>query len=49
MRPHDSRVTATADRMTSMRDGAFIDDETRLSDGPRRGHVRDVKWQVKRP
>jgi len=32
--------------MTSIRDGAFIDDETRLSGGPRRGHVRDVKRQL---
>ena len=31
---HDSRVTATADRLVSMRDGAFVD-ETRLSGGTR--------------
>jgi ABC-type lipoprotein export system ATPase subunit len=29
---HDTRIAATADRMITMRDGAFID-ETRLSDG----------------
>ena len=32
---HDSRIAATADRMISMRDGAFID-ETRLTGGVRR-------------
>jgi ABC-type lipoprotein export system ATPase subunit len=31
---HDSRIAATADRMISMRDGAFID-ETRLTGGTR--------------
>jgi ABC-type lipoprotein export system ATPase subunit len=31
---HDSRIAATADRMISMRDGAFID-ETRLTGGSR--------------
>jgi putative ABC transport system ATP-binding protein len=31
---HDSRIAATADRMISMRDGAFID-ETRLTEGTR--------------
>jgi len=31
---HDSRIAATADRMISMRDGAFID-ETRLTGGAR--------------
>jgi putative ABC transport system ATP-binding protein len=29
---HDARVAATADRIVSMRDGAFVD-ETRLADG----------------
>jgi ABC-type lipoprotein export system ATPase subunit len=29
---HDSRIAATADRMVSMRDGAFVD-ETRLTGG----------------
>jgi len=29
---HDSRIAATADRLISMRDGAFID-ETRLTGG----------------
>jgi putative ABC transport system ATP-binding protein len=29
---HDSRVAATADRLISMRDGAFVD-ETRLTGG----------------
>jgi putative ABC transport system ATP-binding protein len=29
---HDSRIAATADRMISMRDGAFID-ETQLTGG----------------
>jgi len=31
---HDSRVAATADRLISMRDGAFVD-ETRMSGGTR--------------
>jgi len=31
---HDSRIAATADRLISMRDGAFID-ETRLTGGSR--------------
>ena len=30
--PHDSRIAATADRLISMRDGAFVD-ETRLTGG----------------
>ena len=30
---HDARIAATADRMISMRDGAFVD-ETRLAAGP---------------
>ena len=30
---HDARIAATADRMISMRDGAFVD-ETRLTGGP---------------
>src|SRR5258707_2909127 len=30
---HDSRIAATADRLISMRDGAFVDD-TRLTAGP---------------
>jgi ABC-type lipoprotein export system ATPase subunit len=34
---HDERIAATADRMISMRDGAFID-ETRLAGGTR-GHL----------
>jgi putative ABC transport system ATP-binding protein len=29
---HDERIAATADRLISMRDGAFVD-ETRLSGG----------------
>ncbi len=29
---HDSRIAATADRLISMRDGAFVD-ETRLTGG----------------
>jgi putative ABC transport system ATP-binding protein len=33
---HDSRVAATADRLVSMRDGAFVD-ETRLTGGTPRG------------
>jgi putative ABC transport system ATP-binding protein len=37
---HDERVAATADRMVSMRDGAFID-ETRLTGGTR-GNLRDL-------
>jgi putative ABC transport system ATP-binding protein len=37
---HDSRIAATADRMISMRDGAFID-ETRLTDGTR-GNLADL-------
>jgi putative ABC transport system ATP-binding protein len=32
---HDSRVAATADRLISMRDGAFVD-ETRLTGGSAR-------------
>jgi putative ABC transport system ATP-binding protein len=32
---HDSRIAATADRLISMRDGAFVD-ETRLTGGTRR-------------
>jgi len=31
---HDSRVAATADRLISMRDGAFVD-ETRMAGGTR--------------
>ena len=34
---HDPRIAATADRMISMRDGAFVD-ETRLTGGTRTGH-----------
>jgi putative ABC transport system ATP-binding protein len=34
---HDSRIAATADRLISMRDGAFID-ETRLTGGAT-GHL----------
>jgi putative ABC transport system ATP-binding protein len=30
--PHDERIAATADRLISMRDGAFVD-ETRLTGG----------------
>jgi putative ABC transport system ATP-binding protein len=37
---HDSRIAATADRMISMRDGAFID-ETRLSGGTQ-GNLADL-------
>jgi len=37
---HDSRIAATADRMISMRDGAFID-ETRLTGGTR-GSLADL-------
>ena len=37
---HDSRIAATADRMISMRDGAFID-ETRLTGGTR-GTLADL-------
>jgi putative ABC transport system ATP-binding protein len=33
---HDSRIAATADRLISMRDGAFVD-ETRLTGGSARG------------
>ena len=33
---HDSRIAATADRLISMRDGAFID-ETRLTGGTAAG------------
>ena len=32
---HDARIAATADRLITMRDGAFID-ETRLTGGTRR-------------
>jgi putative ABC transport system ATP-binding protein len=37
---HDSRIAATADRLISMRDGAFID-ETRLTGGTR-GNLADL-------
>jgi len=37
---HDSRIAATADRMISMRDGAFVD-ETRLTDGTK-GNLADL-------
>jgi putative ABC transport system ATP-binding protein len=37
---HDSRIAATADRLISMRDGAFID-ETRLTGGTR-GSLADL-------
>jgi ABC-type lipoprotein export system ATPase subunit len=37
---HDARMAATADRMISMRDGAFID-ETRLTGGTR-GNLADL-------
>jgi putative ABC transport system ATP-binding protein len=37
---HDSRIAATAERMISMRDGAFVD-ETRLAGGTR-GNLADL-------
>jgi ABC-type lipoprotein export system ATPase subunit len=37
---HDSRIAATADRLISMRDGAFVD-ETRLTGGTG-GHLADL-------
>jgi putative ABC transport system ATP-binding protein len=37
---HDSRIAATADRLISMRDGAFVDD-TRLTGGTT-GHLADL-------
>mgnify|MGYP001315117349 CR=1 FL=1 len=37
---HDSRITATADRLISMRDGAFTD-ETRLTRGTT-GNLADL-------
>ncbi len=37
---HDSRIAATADRLISMRDGAFVD-ETRLTGGTR-GNIADL-------
>jgi putative ABC transport system ATP-binding protein len=37
---HDERIAATADRLISMRDGAFVD-ETRLAGGPR-GNLADL-------
>ena len=37
---HDSRIAATADRLVSMRDGAFVD-ETRLTGGTR-GNLADI-------
>jgi putative ABC transport system ATP-binding protein len=37
---HDSRIAATADRLISMRDGAFVD-ETRLTGGTT-GHLADL-------
>ena len=41
---HDERIAATADRLISMRDGAFID-ETRLTGGSR-GHLSTfAEWE----
>jgi putative ABC transport system ATP-binding protein len=37
---HDERIAATADRLVSMRDGAFVD-ETRLVDGTK-GNLADI-------
>jgi len=37
---HDERVAVTADRLISMRDGAFVD-ETRLAGGTR-GNLADI-------
>jgi putative ABC transport system ATP-binding protein len=37
---HDERIAATADRLISMRDGAFVD-ETRLVGGTR-GNLADL-------
>jgi putative ABC transport system ATP-binding protein len=37
---HDARIAATADRLISMRDGAFVD-ETRLVGGTR-GNLADL-------
>jgi ABC-type lipoprotein export system ATPase subunit len=44
---HDSRIAATADRMISMRDGAFID-ETRLTGGTRATWLTWPGWQADR-
>jgi putative ABC transport system ATP-binding protein len=38
---HDSRVAATADRLISMRDGAFVD-ETKLSGGTQRSSLTEL-------
>ena len=37
---HDARIAATADRLISMRDGAFVD-ETRLTGGTS-GNLADL-------
>ena len=37
---HDERIAATADRLISMRDGAFVD-QTRLTGGLR-GNLADL-------
>lgn len=40
---HESRIAANADRLISMRDGAFVD-ETRLTCGSRGDLSRFVGW-----
>jgi putative ABC transport system ATP-binding protein len=42
---HDERIAATADRLISMRDGAFVD-ETRLSDRSRGDLDTFADWSV---
>jgi putative ABC transport system ATP-binding protein len=41
---HDERIAATADRLISMRDGAFID-ETRLTGGSRGNFGTFADWE----
>ena len=41
---HDERIAATADRLISMRDGAFVD-ETRLTGGSRGNLSTDAEWE----
>jgi len=41
---HDERIAATADRLISMRDGAFVD-ETRLTGGPRGNLSTFAEWE----
>ena len=44
---HDARIAATADRLISMRDGAFVD-ETRLTGGSTGSSARWPGWRADR-